>query len=86
MQDPGFHGNETKTILKFFFSQTGWSIFKYSCRNVTCVTLYQIPSNHVDLSKDMAAKRRNFFALYDYSRNLNNLLLRKCMADFQIIV
>ena len=28
MQNSGFHGNEMKKTSKFFFSQTGWQIFK----------------------------------------------------------
>ena len=34
----------------------------------------------------MAAKVLGYFALYGYSENLKNLLLRKCLADFQIIL
>ena len=29
---------------------------------------------------------RGYFALYGYSENLKNLILRKCLADFQIIL
>ena len=50
------------------------------------MTLYQIPSSHVDWSKNMAAMGAGYFALYGYRENLKNLLLRKCQADFQIIL
>ena len=50
------------------------------------MTLYQIPSSHVDWSKSMAASRQGYFALYGYSENLKYPLLRKCQADFQIIL
>ena len=55
-------------------------------RNVHWVTLYQIPSSHVDWLNNMAARGRGYFALYDHSENLKNLLLRKCFADIQIIL
>ena len=48
--------------------------------------LYQIPSSHVDWSKNMAAKGHGYFALYGYRENLKNLLFRKCQANFQIIL
>ena len=86
LQIVGIHAEFLFPWLKFFFSQTGWQIFKQFCRNVLWITLYQIPSSHVDLSKNMAVRGRGYFALYGYSENFKNLLLRKCMADFQIIV
>ena len=48
------------------------------------MTLYQIPSGHVD--KNMAARGQGYFASYGYSENLEKLLLQKCQADFQIIL
>ena len=48
MQNSGFHGNETKRTLKFFFSQTRCLIFKSFCSNVPWMTRYQIPSSHFD--------------------------------------
>ena len=48
--------------------------------------LTQIPSSHVDLSKNMATKGRGYFALYGLIENLKNLLFLKCLADFQIIL
>ena len=50
------------------------------------MTLYQIPSSHVDWSKNMATRGWGYFAFYGYSENLKNLLLQKCQADFQIIL
>ena len=46
------------------------------------ITLYQIPSSHVDWWQNMAAMVRDYVALYGNSENLKNLLLRKCQADF----
>ena len=51
------------------------------------MTLYQIPSSHVDWSKNMAARGAGgYFTFYGYSESLKNLLLQKCWADFQIIL
>ena len=72
--------------LKIIFSESVVLIFKLFCRNVPRVTLYQIPSSHVDWSKTMDARGRGYFALYGYSENLKNLLLRKFLANFQIIL
>ena len=46
--------------------------FQIICRNTPWETLYQIPLSHVDWSKNMAARGRGYFALYDYSENLKN--------------
>ena len=43
------------------------------------MTLYQIPSSHVDWSKNMAARG------WGYSENLKNLLLQKCQTILQKI-
>ena len=63
--------------LKKKFSQICWPIFKQFCRNVPWLTLYQIPSSHVDWSKNMAARGWGLFALYGYSGNLKKILLKK---------
>ena len=75
IQNSGFHGNQTKKTLKFFFSQTSWPIFKLFFRNVLWMSLYHIPSSHVDWSKNMASRGRGYFALQGYSENLRSLLL-----------
>ena len=49
--------------------------FQIICRNVPRVTLYQIPSSHVDWSNTMAAKGLCYFALYGYGENLNQIPL-----------
>ena len=49
----------------------GWFSNNF-CRNVSGVTLYQIPSIHVDWSKNMTDRGLGFLALYGYSGNLNN--------------
>ena len=46
------------------------------------VTLYQIPSIHVDWSKIMATRGWGCFALYGYSENSKNLLHQKYLACF----
>ena len=64
MQNVGVNGNTMKITLKFFFSQTNWQIFKQFCRNAPWMTLYQIPSSHVDWLKNIASRGRGYFALY----------------------
>ena len=49
------------------------------------MTLYQIPSSHVDWSNNMATRGWGYFALYGYSENLKNLFW-KFQAVFQIIL
>ena len=84
MHNSGFHGNEMKKTLNSSFET--WQILKKNCRNVPWVTLYQIPTSHVDWLKNVAARERGYFAIYGFSENLKNLLLRKCRAYFQIIL
>ena len=53
-----------------FSSECVWPIFIFICRSVPWETLYQIPSIHVDWLKNMAARKRGYFALHGYSENL----------------
>ena len=48
--------------------------------------LYQDCSNHLDSSKNMAARGRGLFSLYTYIENLKNLLVRNHWTDFHIIL
>ena len=60
------------------------------CRNVPWMTLYQIPSSHVDWSENMVTwGRGGCFALH--SENFYNLLLRQnllraCMGDIVKVI
>ena len=47
---------------------------------------YQDCSNHLDLSKNMAARGRGLFSLYIYIENFKNLLVRNHWTDFSIIL
>ena len=50
-----FPWQQNNFVLEFYIAQTGWQVFKLFCWNVPWITLYQIPSSHVDWSKNMAA-------------------------------
>ena len=63
-----------------------WTNFNKFCRNVPLVILYQDCSNHLDSSKNMAARGRGLFSLYIYIENFKNLLVRNHWTDFNIIL
>ena len=48
--------------------------------------LYQDCSRHLDSSKNMAARGRGLFSLYNLYRKLKNLLVRNHWTDFNIIL
>ena len=48
--------------------------------------LYQDCSNHLDSSKNLAARGRGLFSLYIYIENFKNLLVRNHWTDFNIIL
>ena len=48
--------------------------------------LYQDYSSHLDLSKNMAARRQGLFSPYIYIENFKNLLVRNHWTDFNIIL
>ena len=48
--------------------------------------LYQDCSNHLDSSKNMAARGLGLFSLYIYIENFKNLLVRNHWTDFNIIL
>ena len=58
MQNSGFHGNETKKKFKILLLQNwlaDFQIILLKC-SLDDPTLYTIPSNQVDWSKNMAAR------------------------------
>ena len=72
--------------LKIFSSETTGPIPIKFCRNVRLVILYQDCSNHLDSSKNMAARGRGLFSLYNYIENFKTLLIRNHWTDFNIIL
>ena len=75
-----------RKLKEIFLSETTKPISTYFCRNVSLVILYQACSNHLDSSKNMAARGRGLFSLYIFVENFKNLLVRNHWTDFHILL
>ena len=74
-----------RKLEKVFLSETTGPISIYLGRNVSLVILLQDCSSHLDSSKNMAARGRGLFSLYNCLENFKNLLVRNHWTDFHII-